>query len=70
METREVTFKYYNSSKREMQSGKGEFHKWGSDIGSEDDKYFQITFAVVEDDNGQVHRIPENCVQFQQQKEL
>jgi hypothetical protein len=61
---RPVSFNYYHSNKQRYLSGTGTFLEFGSAIGIEDDKAFQITFAVVEDQEGNVHRIPEDAIKF------
>lgn len=64
MENRPVSFTYFVSHKGEWINGKGTFIKWGADMDSSLGKPIQITFAVVEDEDGQVRRIREDQLKF------
>lgn len=63
-EYKKVAYKYYNSESESWVKGSGIFHKWGSDVKYYGEKYFPISFAVIEDDEGQLHRVPEDGLKF------
>jgi|GEM_PF-7016781 len=61
---RSVVFEYYNEDSEKKFKGEGIFQRWGSDAQLRDDNYYQITFAVIEDSEGNVHRLNENQIKF------
>jgi len=63
-EKRPVKFKAYIERKGNYLSSEGTFHGWGKDVTYHDEKYMPVTFAIVEDNDGTVYRVPEDGIQF------
>jgi hypothetical protein len=61
---RRVTFKDYDSVKKEWIEGEGVFHQWGNSFTEFESGPGNFTFAIVEDDNGKIWEVTPRDLKF------